>query len=266
MEKSVVRPGCRVVYNTYGDRANPAVVLLHGYGVDARMWEPQLSALNGYYVIVPDVRGHGRSCPCGEFSIPAAADDVKAILEGEGCADFVLVGLSMGGYITQEYAFRHGEARGYFIVGATPIFLDCYSGFERWMLRHSAQMLNLYPWETLKKAMTKACAITKAGRSAVAVMFDAMSKPEFIKSWQGVAACLHTEDMRFDAPLLVACGDSDRTGTIRKCLGKWEPVYGCRTLVFQDAAHVANIDTPLAFNETMLDFILRCEDGCRSSR
>ena len=256
MEKIINRPGCIVHYDVYGDPKNPAVVLLHGYGVDARMWQPQLAALLDYYVLVPDVRGHGRSRPCQNFTVPDAADDVHAILKAEGCLRFTMVGLSMGGYITQEYALRYGGAAGYFIIGATPIFLDCYNRFERYMLKHSAGLLNLYPWKTLKKAMTKACAATVNARNRIAPLFDTITKQEFVASWQGIATSIHLVDMQFDAPLLVACGQRDHTGSILKCMKAWQPAYpGCQTLQFQNASHVANLDTPNAFNATMLHFI-----------
>lgn len=260
MEHTIERPGCRVVYDAYGEPGAPAIVLLHGYGVDGRMWQGQLDALPGYRVLVPDVRGHGRSRPCEGFTVPSAADDVKAILEQERCESFLLVGLSMGGYITQEFAFAHGGAAGYFIVGATPIFLPCYTNLERLALKHSPSLFALYPWNTLKRAMAKACALTQTAREAVLPLFDAMTKPEFVASWRGVADALHVEQtMRFDAPLLVAAGDHDKTGTIGKCLKEWEPAYArCRTMRFKNAAHLANLDVPEAFNEVLTRFAQAC--------
>src|SRR6478672_10688983 len=39
------RPGARLVYEVAGD--GPAVVLIHGFGLDMRMWDPQIGPRPG---------------------------------------------------------------------------------------------------------------------------------------------------------------------------------------------------------------------------
>ncbi|HNW86829.1 MAG TPA: alpha/beta hydrolase [Candidatus Limiplasma sp.] len=259
MKKTLSRKDCVLVYDTYGDPERPAVVLLHGYGVDAKMWAPQLEALGDAYGIVPDIRAHGRSRPCGNFTVAEAAEDLHAILEAEHCRRFVLIGLSMGGLIAQEFARRYGGASGYFILGAVPIFLDCYSSLEKVLLKHSAGMMNLYPWKTLKREMVKVSAATETARAQIAPLFDNMTKQEFIASWKGLSDCIHREEVRFDAPLWVACGELDNTGTVRKCLKEWGRAYpNCRTFEFSNASHVANLDAPKAFNTELRAFLSVC--------
>lgn len=214
---------------------------------------------DAYTVINMDVRGHGLSRPCNTFSVKEAASDLKNILLAEKCEKYILIGLSMGGYIVQEYAFSYGGALGYMIIGAPPIFLPCYTKLEKFELKHSAIMMNLFPWGILKQEMTKACAFTKEARERILPMFDEMKKSEFIKFWNGIATCLHEEEMQFDAPLLVACGEKDKTGSIKKCMKAWESGYeNCEIVFFKNAAHVANLDAPKEFNKTMINFVLNC--------
>ena len=54
---------CTLVYDDHPGPAERApVLLLHGLGSSARDWEYQLPALLGRYrLLVPDLRGHGRS-------------------------------------------------------------------------------------------------------------------------------------------------------------------------------------------------------------
>jgi pimeloyl-ACP methyl ester carboxylesterase len=61
------------------------VVLLHGFPDSGRLWRHQVPALAGagFRVIVPDLRGYGRSDkpePVDAYSIPVLAGDVMAIL------------------------------------------------------------------------------------------------------------------------------------------------------------------------------------------
>ncbi|MDD4923280.1 MAG: alpha/beta hydrolase [Dehalococcoidales bacterium] len=258
MQKYIESDGCRVFYDVKGPSDAPAVVLIHGYGVNRRMWNPQLDALKGYRVINVDVRGHGLSRPCHNFTVKNAADDIYAILDAENCRDAVLVGLSMGGYITQQYAAGYGKAKGYMITGSTPIFVP-YKTWEKIGLKYSAPLFNLYPWETLKKQMAKASALNEDARAALYDMFGEMNKKEFIASWKGISACLIERNFVFDAPLLVSCGEFDKTGTIKQHLPDWPKYYpGSRVAIIANAAHVANMDNPADFNRLMLGFIEQC--------
>jgi pimeloyl-ACP methyl ester carboxylesterase len=232
------------------------LVFIHGYGVDSDMWKPQITHFSEWYsVITIDIRGHGNSKPCGEFTVRIAAEDVRNIIIKESVKEFILIGLSMGGYIIQEFAYQYGGAKGYMITGSTPIFLPVYSNFEKWALKHSSALMSLYPWKTLKKEMTKACALTSAAQDAVSSMFDKFNKKEFIGSWGGIANCLREVNFQFDAPLLVGCGDQDKTGTIKKCMKYWEEAYpGCTLFIIENASHVANLDAPDAFNQLIENF------------
>lgn len=258
MQKYIERGACRVFYDVTGPDEAPAVILIHGYGVNRKMWNPQLDALKDYRVINVDVRGHGLSRPCRNFTVKNAADDIRAILDVENCKDAVLVGLSMGGYITQQYAADYGKAKGYMITGSTPIFVP-YKTWEKIGLKYSAPLFNLYPWETLKKQMAKASALNEDVRAALYDMFGEMNKKEFVTSWNGIATCLNKRDFKFDSPLLVSCGEFDKTGTIKQHLPDWPRYYpGCRVETIANAAHVANMDNPPGFNELMLGFIKEC--------
>lgn len=260
MEKSILSNDCMISYDFIQNENKPIVVLIHGYGVNRKMWQPQLDFLREKYSVINiDVRGHGQSRPCHSFSIKEAASDLRNILLAEECEKAVLIGLSMGGYIVQEYALAYGGALGYMITGSTPIFLPCYSKLEKIALKHSAAMMKLYPWTFMKNEMTKSCAITGQARQLIRPMFDEMTQSEFIQSWNGIATCIHEEQMQFDAPLLVVCGEEDKTGSIKKCMKMWKLNYkNCDIKMLANAAHVANLDAVEEFNDIMISFILNC--------
>ena len=88
--RAVRSDGCRIAYDCRQGEG-PEVVLLHGYGLDRTMWAPQLAALEGWTVLNLDIRGHGDSRPCADFSIPQAAEDLRAVLVKERCRAPVLV-------------------------------------------------------------------------------------------------------------------------------------------------------------------------------
>jgi 3-oxoadipate enol-lactonase len=91
----------------------PAVLFIHGFPLDHSMWDAQRRALRDRYrVIIPDLRGFGRSGSAKDpVSIPQWADELAMLLDAVGVNTPVTVcGLSMGGCIalsfTQKYAAR----------------------------------------------------------------------------------------------------------------------------------------------------------------
>src|SRR5947209_4468369 len=82
-----------------------AIVLLHGFPLDSRMWAAQIDAFfPTHRVIAPDFRGFGRSPAAGSFTIESLADDIHALAQNLAITPFILAGLSMGGYVALAYA------------------------------------------------------------------------------------------------------------------------------------------------------------------
>jgi len=87
------------------DGTGPAVVLVHGFSLDGRMWEEQIPALRDIATVIRyDARGFGRSSTpeLGVDYVPST--DLVAILDHLGIENAVLVGQSMGGFVALHTA------------------------------------------------------------------------------------------------------------------------------------------------------------------
>src|SRR5438477_1599563 len=78
--------------------AGEPLVLLHGGGGIGANWELIFKdPPEGCQLVIPDLRGHGRSTnPSAEFSIRQAAQDVFGLLDRLGIERFKAIGLSLG--------------------------------------------------------------------------------------------------------------------------------------------------------------------------
>lgn len=88
------------------------LVLLHGHGNEAHLWDDFVPAVAEHYrVLAVDQRGHGDSDwdAEGRYDTDAMADDLEALLAHFEIDRFVLVGFSMGGRVSMEFAGRHPE-------------------------------------------------------------------------------------------------------------------------------------------------------------
>lgn len=91
--------------------AGPALLLIHGFGLDRSIWRGVAKRhLNGYQVILPDVRGHGESATLKEPTRMAGlAEDMLRLLDVLQVERAVVGGHSMGGYITLALADQHPD-------------------------------------------------------------------------------------------------------------------------------------------------------------
>jgi len=117
-------------YETFGDRADPALLLIMGLGTQMVAWHEEFCAAlvaRGFHVIRFDNRDVGRSTHLSDVAPPTPlqvlvrsrrpaaytladmARDAAGLLEGLGIEAAHVVGASMGGMIGQTLAARHPE-------------------------------------------------------------------------------------------------------------------------------------------------------------
>jgi 3-oxoadipate enol-lactonase len=113
-----------VHYEVHGPEGRPAVVLTHGAGLHGRMFDPRIEALREHYrVVVWDMPGHGLSHHLsGPLELRQQADHVMAILDALGIDRAVLVGHSLGSWVSQHAALAYANrVRGVVSLGGTPL-------------------------------------------------------------------------------------------------------------------------------------------------
>jgi pimeloyl-ACP methyl ester carboxylesterase len=85
------------------------VMLVHGFTEDRRIWNPLLAGMEDKYCwILPDLPGSGQSAFNGALpQLTDFAETLKAIVEIENIGNLVLIGHSMGGYISLAFAEKY---------------------------------------------------------------------------------------------------------------------------------------------------------------
>ncbi|MGQ0712790.1 MAG: alpha/beta hydrolase [Gemmatimonadaceae bacterium] len=94
---------------TAGSLDAPPVLLLHGWGANAYMWRAMIPLLveAGYYVVVPDLPGHGWGdvkLDPARAHIAAYASALRALRETLGMRRAAIIGQSMGGALALQLA------------------------------------------------------------------------------------------------------------------------------------------------------------------
>jgi pimeloyl-ACP methyl ester carboxylesterase len=257
-EASIDREGCTIRYWRSGGNG-PWLVLLHGAGVDHRMFNAQLPVLDqDHRVLLWDARGHGRSRPAkGRYSFATVCDDLLAVMDAESIASATLIGQSAGGNLAQEIALRAPQRVDGLVIIDSTYNLQRLGAVERFLVRHGTAVMAAFPWTWMMRQSARVSAVTPEAQAYIEESFAAIGKQGFITAFTALTDCLHEEPGRsLGKPILLIVGGRDGTGNIRAIADRWpewEP--GCRLVVLPEAGHGANMDAPAEVNRLILDFL-----------
>jgi pimeloyl-ACP methyl ester carboxylesterase len=104
--------GLELEYDTVGDPADPAAILIAGLGAQLITWHPEFCQElvdRRFFVIRFDNRDVGLSSKIeqGDYALEDMADDTVGLLDALGIDAAHVIGASMGGMIAQTVAIRH---------------------------------------------------------------------------------------------------------------------------------------------------------------
>jgi 3-oxoadipate enol-lactonase len=111
--------GVRLAYETRGSGA--PLLMIHGLGYDRYGWGPLPDLLaHDFTVVVFDNRGVGDSdVPEGPYAVSQMVEDAAAVLDDAGIERAHVLGVSLGGYIAQEFALVHPDRLDKLVLAST---------------------------------------------------------------------------------------------------------------------------------------------------
>jgi pimeloyl-ACP methyl ester carboxylesterase len=143
--------GFEMYYDRRGE-GEPLLLLHGGMGIGDDWRHIFASDPPGYSVIVPDLRGHGRSTsPAQEFTFKACADDIRGLLEQLNIERVKAVGMSMGAKTLLHLATADpSRVDAMVLVSATPRFPDPLRAAARQFTREALERLSAAERDALR--------------------------------------------------------------------------------------------------------------------
>jgi pimeloyl-ACP methyl ester carboxylesterase len=104
--------------------SGPPLLLVHGLMVTGEMFEPVIEHFSKRYrVIVPDLRGHGRSRGLPPpYTAAQLASDLSRLLDHLGIYSTAVLGYSQGGAIAQQLVLDYSKRCGRLVLACTYAF------------------------------------------------------------------------------------------------------------------------------------------------
>ena len=241
----------------------PWLVFLPGLTADHTLFDAQVGHFAGKAnCLTWDAPAHGASRP---YPLGFSMDDLARILHGilgsEGVARPVLVGQSLGGYVSQSFIDLYpGEAAGFVSIDSAPLKRQYYPTWEVKALRHTKGIYQAVPWALLKPWGSWGTATTERGRANMRSFMDSYSKREYVDlaahGYRMLADAVEAGRVYdIDCPVLLLCGERDRAGDVKVFNRKWAVGEDIPLVWVPGAGHNSNVDAPLFVNSRIEGFV-----------
>ena len=239
------------------------LVFLPGLTADHTLFNAQMAHFSGKAnCLVWDAPAHGKSRPFAlDFTMDDLARMLDAILEAEEIHSPILVGQSMGGYISQAFIdLFPGKAAGFVSIDSSTLKRKYYPDWEVAFLRHTKAMYLSIPWALLKPWGAMGASETAEGRANMRSFMDGYAKREFCElTAYGYQILADAIDARrtydIDCPSLLLCGENDGAGDVRVFNRKWTAGEGIPLVWVPKAGHNSNVDAPEFVNSQIERFL-----------
>ena len=275
MPKAQTDDGIALYYEETG--AGTPVIFVHEYAGDHRAWEPQMRHFGRRYrAITYAARGYPPSDvpdDVGKYSQARAADDIKSVLDHLKIDKAHVVGLSMGGFATLHFGFRHPDRALSLVVAG------CGYGAEKGATdKFRAEV------ETIAKFIDDndiAVFAEKYAYGPTRVQFENKDPRGFAEFKQQLAehskvgarnTQLGVQGQRpslydlvdqmktLTVPTLILTGDEDWP-CLQPALLMKQNIPSSGLSVMPNCGHTINIEDPDQFNQLVGDFLAQVESG-----
>ncbi|MGW7454538.1 alpha/beta fold hydrolase [Streptomyces sp. NPDC054787] len=232
----------------------PPIIFVHGTRFSAGQWSPQLAALQeDFWVAAVDLPGHGaRSAQ--PWSLTAATEIIASTVDSLGQGPALIVGHSLGGYASLEFARRCPEQlRGLVLAGASASTCGPWATPYRWV----AGLVPRIPVDRLTRWNDRLLRRLYPPEVVDATIRSGYAFHTLPAAWGEILGRFDADAMRHvAAPVLILNGEKD---TVFRS-GEMDFVHAhphARVELIPRARHLANFDDPDGFTDAVRRFALQ---------
>jgi 3-oxoadipate enol-lactonase len=261
MTDTVHANGIDIAYRFDGPEGAPLVTMSNSLASNMAMWDAQVTALvPDFRVLRYDTRGHGAtSAPPAPYTMDTLAADLIALWDALGIERCALVGLSLGGMIGQQIGIAHGERVSALVLCDTLSRWPEGAGtiWDGRIRTAQTQGVKVLVEGTLERWFTPA--FLKSGSPEIArigEMIGATPAPGYIGCSHAIKGIDFLDRLgEIKVPTLVIAGADDPATPVSAARDIQSHIPGAKLVVIENAAHLANVEQPEAFNQALRDFL-----------
>ncbi|MCC5982784.1 MAG: alpha/beta fold hydrolase [Rhodobacteraceae bacterium] len=258
-----MRTPCGTFYVTSGPADAPAVVLLHGLGLNHHCWQwmaPELA--QKFRVIRYDLHGHGQSADIdGTPDLRTLSGQLARVLDAVGADQAALVGFSMGGMIARRFAQDHPGRVRQLVILHSPHRRSADE--QAAILARVEQARTHGPAATVDAALqrwfTETCRNTRSDLMAEVREWVLANDPAVYHRYYAILADGIDEIVApqppISCPTLVLTGDEDFGNGPAMAQAIAQEIPGAELLILKGLRHMALAEDPAAVNAPVQAFL-----------
>jgi 3-oxoadipate enol-lactonase len=251
--------GCVIHAEIDGPDGAPVLMLSNSLGTTLHMWDEQVAPFTRHFRLLRyDRRGHGKSSvPKGPYSMERLGRDVLAALDGLGIPKINWCGLSMGGMVGQWLGANAPDRVNKLILSNTSCYFPDKNGWNDRLKLVSEKGVAAFAPANMERWFTSG--FREREPQTVARVQD-MFAATALDGYLGCGAAVRDMDHRallpkITAPTLVIAGKYDPATPLEGNEFIRQHIPGA-TIAVLEAAHLANVEQPKAYTDTVLGFLL----------
>lgn len=263
MATKSIEPGLTIHYQDFNTEGFPAVLLLHGLGATCDSWQLQVPDLvdAGFRVIIPDMRGFGKSsCPSGRINPRVMAVDMCNLMELLGVEKTHVAGISLGGTVALEIAISKPDILKSLVI--TNSFAQ---------LR--PKKLSLWVFYLVRLLLVHMIGLDAQAEYAAQRLFPKSNQDVLRKTFKEQICSSNTTGYRstmrslafFDVrdkataiktPTLVISGESDNVVPLPNQSELVNLIPNAQHKIIHDCGHAVIVEKPAEYNKLLTEYLL----------
>ena len=250
-------------YDDVGSGSSVPLLFVHAFPLNRTMWAPQVSALvERSRCVAADLRGFGESSKKPPYAMDQYADDLAHLLDSLHIDKVVLVGCSMGGYVSFAFWRRHRSRVRAMVLADTKATADTDEVRER---RRKLIEVTRTEGTTALANLQIPSIVGKTTREKQPDTYDAIHRMMAQSPADGIVGALEAMMARpdstdtlptIDVPTLIVVGDEDVPTPVKDARAMQAHIAGSRLEIISQAGHLANMERPAAFNHLLTEFLV----------
>lgn len=244
--------------DTLAPEAMPALVLLHGFALDARIWRPQVAALGASHrLLVLDLPGFGAQAR--ELGEVAPATEVGRAMDVAKLPRAHLVASSYGAAVAVDYAFQHPE-RVASLTLAGPMLLGRRMGIESWprcvsLANEGDRTTAAEVWldDPIFESLRNDDDLFEEIRQIVLDYGGAHWTGKVTSTWSEADPVPRLKDLQI--PALIVSGEHDLPSFLLMADAYAKALPNARREIVEGVGHHVSLEAPDAFNELVTSFV-----------
>lgn len=246
------------IHTIRSGKGKTTVLLAHGYSYDHTAWSVVIKQLHqaNYQTIIFDQRGHGKST-IGKNGISSAsmASDYKNLIEHFQLEQCILVGHSMGGFLSMKFLIEHPDFQ-YQKVKSCVLVATFAGDINRNNFQNRLQiplvrlrlLSKLMRWQPLKKQFGKSLLGNNPDPEVVRIVSEVVLKQNHIQLIPILKAFIHENYYKqlpqIKIPCAVLIGEKDATTPMFHTANIVQQIPNATRIDIKEKGHCLNFEAP----------------------